>query len=836
MSAAAERTPSRPFLHGVAGRLLIGFLTVAVVPLAAVFLILHGLTEDALRRELTARLAALADGRANQIETYFRERQRDVTALSRRPDVAEALDAFAEAAERAGVGSGAHRAADGRFRPVFRHFLETKGFSDLFLITPDGTAVFSVARWEDPGSNLYTGLWRDTQLARVFDRAKTLMGTEVSEFAFYSVTDEPAAFVAAPIFRGTRIVGVVALQVSNDSFYRVVGDFTGLGRTGETEVGARTATGATVIAPLRHDAFAAFRRTARFDGFENMPLLDAVRGLAGAGGAVDYRGQAVVAAWRYLPTLNAGMVVKMDEAEAFAPVARQRSLLLALAGGVLTLVAGAAVLVARTISRPITTLTGAARAVAAGDLTQSALVESDDEIGAFARTFNRMVADLRRTYETVEEQVVVRTEQLRRSERRLRSLLEESPVGIAVTALEDGRCLFFNRSYAAMRGLPAGEGAGEGIREGAGEGEGRGAPDVAGAFADGDGFARLTAALRAQGRIDDLETLCRRADGTVWWALIHGRPLEFEGQPALILWHYDITARVAAEGALREAKNEAETALTTLRATQESLVQAEKMASLSQLVAGVAHEINTPIGVALTAATTLARWSGDFSGKMEHGGLTKADARRFAADAVEASGLIQLNIERAAELVRGFKQVAVDQTSAERRPFELDSYIQEVLLSLRPRLKKAPQTVEVSCPPGILLDSYPGALAQVLTNLIMNSLIHAYAEGQPGRILIAAEERPDGTVELVHRDDGRGIPEADLKRVFDPFFTTRRNAGGTGLGLHIVYNIVTRTLCGTIAVDSRPGEGTAFTLRFPANPLPPAPGPAPEDRRVRSGA
>lgn len=264
------------------------------------------------------------------------------------------------------------------------------------------------------------------------------------------------------------------------------------------------------------------------------------------------------------------------------------------------------------------------------------------------------------------------------------------------------------------------------------------------------------------------------------------------------------------------ANQELEIAMLRLREAQAQLVQSEKLASLGALVAGVAHEINTPIGVGVTAASTLQTRTQRMRDDYAAGSLTRADLERYTDMAGEASRILLKNLQRAADLIHSFKQVAVDQTSGERRRFGLRTYIDEVLLSLAPRLKKTPHRVEVDCPGSLVIDSYPGALAQILTNLVSNSLIHAFPDGRAGTMRI--EARTDDTqVSLRFSDDGVGIPPGDLTRIFDPFFTTKRGSGGSGLGLHIVYNLATQILRGGIRVVSEPGAGTVMLLDFPMN-------------------
>ncbi|WP_448191041.1 PAS-domain containing protein [Azospirillum sp. sgz301742] len=279
--------------------------------------------------------------------------------------------------------------------------------------------------------------------------------------------------------------------------------------------------------------------------------------------------------------------------------------------------------------------------------------------------------------------------------------------------------------------------------------------------------------------------------------------------------YVDITDRARAEESVRTAKEQAEEALHDLKQAQAHLIQSEKMASLGALVAGVAHEINTPVGIALTGASLLAERMRDVQRAFDTGRLRKADFADYMETAAEASQIMMLNIERAAQLIQSFKQMAVDQASEERRSFDLRDYIHEVLRSLGVRLKRAAHRVEVDCPDGLVLDGYPGALSQLLTNLVMNSLTHAYEPGEHGCLRIAVRRLDGDGVELVYSDDGRGIPAELHTRVFDPFFTTSRRSGGSGLGLNIVYNIATRSLKGRIALDSAPGQGAVFTVTFP---------------------
>jgi signal transduction histidine kinase len=279
--------------------------------------------------------------------------------------------------------------------------------------------------------------------------------------------------------------------------------------------------------------------------------------------------------------------------------------------------------------------------------------------------------------------------------------------------------------------------------------------------------------------------------------------------------NYFVTEIGHREAALREAKDKADDALAELRRTQADLIQSEKLASLGQLVAGVAHEINTPVGVALTTATTLGEEVKTFSALAAGGQLARSRLDHFVERMREGAQLLFSNLTRAADLVHSFKQVAADQVSSDRRVFDARIWVHELLTSLRPVLRKTGHTVTINCPDGLALDTYPGALGQVLTNLLMNAVTHAYAPGVAGHMAITIDENDADHVRVVFADDGRGIAPEDLSRVFDPFFTTARSSGNTGLGLHIAYNLVTSTLQGRIEAASAPGSGTQFTIVIP---------------------
>ncbi len=267
----------------------------------------------------------------------------------------------------------------------------------------------------------------------------------------------------------------------------------------------------------------------------------------------------------------------------------------------------------------------------------------------------------------------------------------------------------------------------------------------------------------------------------------------------------------------REYQQSLEESLDKLHRTQKEMIHSAKMAALGDLVAGVAHEVNTPIGVCVTASSFLAERTRQLRDLYEKGEMKRSDLEKYLTLAEESSASVLTNLERAAELVQSFKKVAADQSSEEKRSFELKSYLEQILVSLRPQFKRTPHTVHMDCPEGLTLDSYPGAIMQIVTNLIMNSLIHGFADGLPGEIFIKVEPVGDA-VALSYRDTGVGMDKEQRDRIYDPFYTTKRGSGGTGLGMNIVYNLVTQTLKGTILLETSPGQGAIFLLTLPRDP------------------
>ena len=305
---------------------------------------------------------------------------------------------------------------------------------------------------------------------------------------------------------------------------------------------------------------------------------------------------------------------------------------------------------------------------------------------------------------------------------------------------------------------------------------------------------------------------------------------------AVEVFRENAIAKRKTEDELRASKEKAENALHELNAAQQNLIDAERLAALGGLVAGVAHEVNNPIGISLTVASSFARRTEAFEAELKSGnGLRRSQLDEFVRTSRDAAQQLVGNLHRAGELIQSFKQVAVDRSHAERRPFNLGEATDQIIASLRPALKKAAIALSVEVPENLVIDGYPGSYGQILTNLFLNAANHAFPDGRSGTITVSARPRGNDDVELIFADNGVGMTPDVQRQAFDPFFTTRRNEGGTGLGLHIVYNLVTQQLGGRMMLDSRPGQGTTFRIIMPKTANKTAKGGQAQENQDRDG-
>jgi len=487
----------------------------------------------------------------------------------------------------------------------------------------------------------------------------------------------------------------------------------------------------------------------------------------------------------------------------------------------------------RRIMRPVHALRRATERLANGELREPVTWEREDEIGKLARSLElmrqelaRLIAD--RDVKNAELQQELndrlRAEQaLRSTEAKFTAIFQASPVAMTVLRKEQGYAVVdvneaWERQFTATRAqMLSPEHKGQGLALWRDPADQQAVLDIIEHNGEVRGYEAWLHCGHQQRAI-----LCD----------ISGQLVDLGRETLIILVLEDITQvrhneqevlklntrleqRVQERTqALETANKDLTAALENLQLAQSELIRTEKMAALGSLVAGIAHELNTPIGNAVMIASTLQHHGKELAEGVEKG-LRRSVLDNFISNTRTGTDILMKNLSRASELVASFKQVAVDQTSVNRRMFALDEMVAEIVLTMGPTIRRYGHQVLCQIPPKIIMDSFPGPLGQVLSNLINNAFIHAFDAKFKGTVTISARVTTPNVVELEVRDNGRGIPVEHLERIFDPFFTTKLGQGGSGLGLNIVYNLVTDLLGGSITVKSQPGEGCSFYLKLP---------------------
>jgi methyl-accepting chemotaxis protein WspA len=379
----------------IATRLLFWFLAISLVPCGILTAAISYLSRQSVEISVHERLMVIADSKTTQLERFIQERRGDVASLGQSPSVVATVTRLAQLVKEGKHDTPEYRAEVARFQPAMNDYADAYGYENIYFFGIDGRRLVSQRPGLDTGDSLLEGPLKQTEIADVFIRARTLLQAVLSDYQIYPGQTEPAAFIAGPVLGKETVEGIVVFELGNKQVFRVFDDYSGLGETGETLVAMRSGNEVIFVAPTRFDKSSAFRRRIAFGKEAGLGMQHAVQGQRGYGSVQDYRGEPVMAAWSYLPSFRWGMVVKQDHGEAFALLRHQRWVVIVLLGSTVLTVGIVALMVARGLSRPIREAATVAMRIASGDLTAEVHMTAAGEAGKLLGAVRSMTHDLR---------------------------------------------------------------------------------------------------------------------------------------------------------------------------------------------------------------------------------------------------------------------------------------------------------------------------------------------------------------------------------------------------------------------------------------------------------
>lgn len=775
-------------------RLMLGFLLLSSLPLAGLAWLYVQAFERTLQHLELENLSSLADKKADQINAYINERLTDSRLLAKSFAAFDTLQAHSDAqAGQGSVLSPNYLAKEQLYRDYFRTLLESVGYYDLLLIDTRGNVVFSIRHDSDYKSNLNTGPYRDSALATAHQEAIALFDMQITQAQPYAPAGKPAIFIVAPVFNAGKIIGTLALQMDLDKLTAVTSDTTGLGKTGETILAQLDSNGALYVGTMRHIPDAAFRYHVPMDKIAR-PMRSALAGEHDKGIRYDYAGIEVIGAWRYLPALRWGMVVKMDTSEAFAPLYRLQKLGLLALALVLLVASVVALLFGRALVAPIRQLMTATERIAGGDLNRRAPLVGCDEFQQLAVSFNTMTERLQFNYEGLERQVEQRTADIRLAMEQLNDAQHIAQIGSWELDLTNNLLVWSDEIYRLFEIDKDRFSATYEAFLNAVHPEDSNAVNAAysRSLETQKPYEITHRLLMPDGRIKYVTERC------ISYFDAEGKPLRSAGTVQ------DVTELKQAELALKQLNEELEQRVQQrtdlLQHAKEEADRANN--AKSEFLSRMSHELRTPMNAIMGFAqllesdreTPLTPDQADNVREISHAGLHLLELINEVLDLARIeTGRIELSLE----------------------PVEMRSLIGECKALLLPLSSERgiELTLKIDGTGTVQADRL--RLRQILLNLLSNAVKYNCDKGS---VHISCQPVAEDKVRISVRDSGRGIAAEALPRLFKPFERIESaydGIEGAGIGLALTKRLV-EAMSGSIGVESVVGQGSTFWFELPA--------------------
>ncbi|MDP3878643.1 MAG: ATP-binding protein [Methylobacter sp.] len=774
-------------LSKIIPRLMLGFLLLSPLPLAGLSWLYLQAFENTLQQLELENLSSFADKRADQINTYVNERLMDGRLLAKSLVAINVLQAHAN--------KQADPAQRQDYRDYFHALLETVGYYDLLLIDADGNVVFSILHEADLGTNLNTGPYRDTVLAKAYRESIALLDTQITQAQAYAPSaGKPAIFVVAPMFKDGKVIGSLALQMDLDRLAAVTSDTTGLGSTGETVLAQIDGNEVLYVGPLRRIPEAAFHYRVPLGDKVAKPMLSALLGGHGKGMTHDYVGQEVIGAWRYLPALRWGMVVKIDSAEALAPLYQLQKITWVTLIMLLLLAGIAALLMGRALVSPIRQLMAATRQIAAGELNRRAPLAGCSEFQQLAVAFNTMTEQLQFQYQNLERQVEQRTAEISLAMKQLNDAQYIAQVGSWELDLINGVLIWTDEIYHLFELDKEQFGASYEAFLKAIHPDDRDAVN--------DAYRR---SLQTQQAYEITHRLLM-PDGRIKYVTERGVSyFNAAGEPIRSVGTVqDVTVLKQTEMALKQLNDELE---ERVQQRTELLFQAKEEAdransAKSEFLSRMSHELRTPMNAIMGFAQLLET---DDETPLT---LDQADNVREIRHA--GRHLLEL-INEILDLAR----IETGRLALSMEPVEVPLLITECMGLLQPLTLERGIELTLDKDGVSTVQADRLRLRQILLNLLSNAIKY---NCNKGRVLISCRVVGAGKVRIALHDSGRGIAAEALPRLFKPFERIESaydGIEGTGIGLALSKRLI-EAMGGSIGVESIVGTGSTFWIELNA--------------------